>query len=450
MAGPSLIATIFGNIRPLTQSLDEAKRYAQTTGTSIKSSIGKSTSEIGSSAAGAFGIPTSAAAGVAAAIGAATAIGAKTVEYASHVADLSARLGISTDAVQEWDYALKQNGSSIDAAVPFFEKLAVAKSKALAGDDKAIAGFAKFGIGVSQLKSQSLESVGVKMGKRFENENPTEVSADFRELGIKGAGDMAAAFAGGMQRFFDEAHELSLIIDPESVAKLDEIGDKWDQLKLRVMSIAAPIITSLMPIVEFVGKIAGALQLGVIGPLVASGAAISAFFKEGPGAAMDAFQKSMGETAKSSTSLMLSAVDGDSKPAEKRKTAVVIDEDANVKTKKETAAEKQAQKDADKRKREADALEKKERADEERERKKADRDALKTMKEEKTDKREISNSQPQLLAGYLGSHVISPEASAADVQRKSEVHLGKMINEVQAMRRIMDKLNGVSGKGVEF
>src|SRR5271168_1774881 len=53
------------------------------------------------------------------------------VEYGEKISDLSKRLGISTDAVQVWDYALKKNGSNIEAATGFFEKLGVARAKAL-------------------------------------------------------------------------------------------------------------------------------------------------------------------------------------------------------------------------------------------------------------------------------------------------------------------------------
>ena len=143
---PSLVATLGANISPFTRAMDTAKAKARTVGTEIKSALG---GEIGSRLAG---------------IASVAAIGAgidHAIEYASHINDLSQRIGISTDAVQEWDYALKQNGATIDAAASFFEKLAVARDKALKPgpeQDEMIRNFQKLGVEIANLKTDRLRS----------------------------------------------------------------------------------------------------------------------------------------------------------------------------------------------------------------------------------------------------------------------------------------------------
>src|SRR5207248_7000291 len=82
---------------------------------------------------------------------------------------LALRLGISTDAVQQLDFALKQNGSSIEAATKFFEKLAISRDKALGGGEGAAAkieDFRKLGISLEQLKTSDRKSTRLNSSHR--------------------------------------------------------------------------------------------------------------------------------------------------------------------------------------------------------------------------------------------------------------------------------------------
>ncbi len=164
-----------------------------------------------------------------------------TVEYGSKVNDLSLRLGISTDAVQQWDYALKQSGSSIEAAVPFFEKLAVARHKALAGNEEAVAAFTKLGVSMASLKSDRLEDIAATIGKTFQAGDPQNLLASLREIGGRGAGQLVAAFRDGLTDMFKDAP----IISQSNIEELDKIHDKFAKLKAEFMTGFAPAVTGL-------------------------------------------------------------------------------------------------------------------------------------------------------------------------------------------------------------
>src|SRR6266576_6028768 len=120
---PSLLASLGLNVSPFKAGIMGAVSDAKHAGKEIKEAfgeaIGEKLGELGSAAFVEESIR-------------------RTVEFGEKVFDLASRLGISTDAVQRWDFALKMNGSSIDKAAGFFEKLAIARQKAEAGVETSI------------------------------------------------------------------------------------------------------------------------------------------------------------------------------------------------------------------------------------------------------------------------------------------------------------------------
>src|SRR5690242_10375983 len=128
---PSLMAVLGLNNSSFLSKIDQSKSEARKAGQEIASSLGEAVNEKLAQVAS---------------IAAVEQIIEKTIEYGETVSDLARRLDISTDAVQEWDFALKMNGSNIQAAIPFFEKLASARQKALEGKDEQVQAFRRLGI----------------------------------------------------------------------------------------------------------------------------------------------------------------------------------------------------------------------------------------------------------------------------------------------------------------
>jgi hypothetical protein len=206
------------------------------------------------------------------------------VDYGGRVSDLAARMGISTTAVQQWDFALKQNGSSIDAAVPFFERLAQAREKALGGDADKARSFERFGITMDQLRKSrqdgDLGGIATAIADTYKSgANPQLFMNDLREVGGRAAGELVAAFQGGLSELFAAAP----VIDKPFINQLDAIGDKLDSLKQRFMSAFAPVVA-------IIGTVGAALVdhflkplevISSIGSGVLSGAVSG--FKEGDG-----------------------------------------------------------------------------------------------------------------------------------------------------------------------
>lgn len=255
---PSLIASLGLNISRFSQGLRQAEGEAKKHGHSIAASLGEGLSEklkeVGS-------------------VVAVEEVIRRTLEYADKIGDAGKRTGIAVEALQAWDMALQQSGASLDDAIPFFEKLAVAKQKALKGDEQAIESFAKFGVSIDQLKSKRVEVLGLQIAKAFEKGDPQALIADLRELGGKGVGALAAAFREGLAGAVEENKKAVSIMSQETIEKLKSVGDTfkslWAEVRGGIGTIVAPALEFLIgklvylkDLVAIVSAAAGGFSVG--------------------------------------------------------------------------------------------------------------------------------------------------------------------------------------------
>lgn len=233
---PSLMAVLGANIGPFAAALNQARNQARAAGRDISEGfVGGLGQQLASFAS----------------LAALQQVIVKTVEYGSKVQDLSLRLGMSTDEIQEWDYALKQNGSNIDAATKFFEKLGVARLKALAGSDAEIAHFQKLGISMADLQSMRVGQLAARVGATFEaGGDSQELLEALKAVGGKSATEMIATFRVGFAGLAAEARAVGAIISPETTAALDDAGDTWDRLKASARGAVADPIALMLTALE--------------------------------------------------------------------------------------------------------------------------------------------------------------------------------------------------------
>ena len=462
MAGPSLIATLGANIFPFIQDLENAQSHAKKKGEGIGSAFGE---ELSSKLKGLIG-----AAAIEEAI-------RHTIEYGSKVQDLSNRLGISTTAVQQWDFALKQNGSSIEAAAGFFEKLAVARDKVMKGGEKGeeLAGdFKKLGVTIEQLKSSRIEDIAATIAKTFEVGDPQALIGSLRSVGGKAAGELAAAFKDGL----GEALEEAPLISPEDIANLDKAADAFGRLKAEIVSGLAPAIAGLA---DMVGKLFDGLKAAAgIGFGQMTGTI--EYIRQNPGTnlmdALAAGKKNASDMYWGAVKDQAAAEDAAKAKEERLKSGRMhagLGDEEEVETKKEKAHRKKQEDEEraldEKRAKEADRVKKIHEETAEIQRKasmdgmtdeqkrvalaeqiaklKRERDpygeatdeelALRDKeiaeRESELRKSELNNhatrrdyaaSELNKIGGFLGTYAAAPELAMLDVQRKSEQHLAKI------------------------
>ena len=200
-----------------------------------------------------------------------TAMAAKAVEFGSKISDLSTRLGISTDALQEFEFAAKMSGSTLDEFVGGLQKLAKAQSDALGGNEETINSFAALGVSVEDLKTKRIEDIFKAIGRSVRDASDVQlVMADAMKVLGKASGPILAAMRNDLEAAAEEAKRLGLIIGVDTIDKLDALGDSVDTFGKKIMSdLASPltwVVDRLNEIIVF-SKIA-MLTIAGVGTMV--------------------------------------------------------------------------------------------------------------------------------------------------------------------------------------
>lgn len=235
---PSLLAVLGLNTAPFRGSLQQSVADAKLAGSQMRSALGEKIGEK---------LPfLTAAGGATAALTALEEMIRQSIEWADKIDNISNRLGISTEAVQLWDHALKQDGSSIEAATGFFEKLAIARQKALQGSDKEVEAFSRLGVSMSNLSSMRVEDIAAEIARAFQSGDPQKLIADLRAVGGKGAGELVAAFRNGLGELVAPGQSVVQVVSDEDIARLKEAGDwfttTWTNIKGALAHFSAFLI----------------------------------------------------------------------------------------------------------------------------------------------------------------------------------------------------------------
>lgn len=208
-------------------------------------------------------------------IAAVTAFTRNLIQTVSHIEDLSKKVGVSTETLQELEYSAKLTGSSIDAVATSLRALAKARLESLQDpNSKAGQVFAAMGISNEELKSQSLEQTFKRIAEviRTTDFGASELAMVNELLGRSGD-ELIPMFKAGLQESAAEARNLGLIIEDGVVNAIDEAGDSIDRLGQKLKTTVAPAVKFIADklrdtydfadiLVGNVGAIAGTLMGG--------------------------------------------------------------------------------------------------------------------------------------------------------------------------------------------
>lgn len=155
---------------------------------------------------------------------------AKIIQSADRIVDLSQQLGISTKTLQEWGYAAKKSGASLEAVEQFFENIATAREKALKGDDEAITNFERLGVTLKNLKQGNLQSISEAVWGRVNTADVQKILAPLRNLGGKGASKLIPMFKENMEEVKQAANDAGQVFNDEMLLKLKEAKTEAEKL----------------------------------------------------------------------------------------------------------------------------------------------------------------------------------------------------------------------------
>ena len=208
-----------------------------------------------------------------------TALTAKVVDYAGSLADMSSRLGVSTDDLQEFGYAAEQSGGSLEDVAAALGKMAVARAAALEGGEAGAAmmeTFSKFGVTLGDLRTMRVEDLFRKIGGAVRDAADVQtVLNDATAIFGKNSANVLAAMRNDLDAAAESARKLGLIIGKDAIDALDALGDKVGVVTKRITSAYAPIMSMLATIVErtfavaqIIGNIFVGIPAGIIGGMI--------------------------------------------------------------------------------------------------------------------------------------------------------------------------------------
>lgn len=181
-------------------------------------------------------------------IGAMEELVRRTVEFADRMVDLSERTATSVEVLQRLEIAARNNGTELEKLILFWEKLDVAREKALKkpGGDESKA-FTRLGVSGADLASQSAQDITRKISLQFQNSsNIEQLVAPLRAIGGKGAG----AIINLLRKGLDQGYQDVAVMTDMTAEKLKELKDKFRSFGQELLATIAPILEKILDILR--------------------------------------------------------------------------------------------------------------------------------------------------------------------------------------------------------
>lgn len=168
---------------------------------------------------------------------------------------MSQKIGISREAYQELDFICSQSGTSVDTLQMGIKSLTSAMDGAASGTASNVEQFEKLGISVTDssgnLRSQE-DVMWETMAALQSLDNQTEKARLATELFGRSGTELMPLLngaSGSIEEMKNQAHELGLVLDDETIDSGVELTDTMDQMKRSLSSLVTKLSGSLMPIV---------------------------------------------------------------------------------------------------------------------------------------------------------------------------------------------------------
>lgn len=189
--------------------------------------------------------------------------------------DMSDRLGVSAEKLQEWQFVAEKSGVSSEDMQGSMEKLNKAIFSAASGKGDAAALFKKMGISVKDANGKLKTSADImpQLADAFEkNKNATLRTAMAQTLMGKSGGAMIGVLSQGsaaIKQQQEEARKLGIILSNEDIAAGDAFADGplnnfTKQMGFLTQLIGAKLVPVLVPLIEKMSVWLSANQVSIM------------------------------------------------------------------------------------------------------------------------------------------------------------------------------------------
>lgn len=183
-------------------------------------------------------------------------VGKEAIEVASKLNDTSQAIGVTTDALQELQYAGGLAGISADEMTQSITILSKTMAKAKEGGEEQAKAFRSIGVKVKDATGhlRPAEDVIGDIADHFKTmPDGAEKTAKAVELfGRSGARMISMLNEGGegLAELRQEAHDLGLVMDEDTIKLGDDVGDNIDRIKGIFNAIKVQAGAALFPVLK--------------------------------------------------------------------------------------------------------------------------------------------------------------------------------------------------------
>ena len=224
------------------------EQQAEKTEKTIVSKLGGVVGKVGAGLAAGAGV---AAAGLAVA-------GKKVVDFANDVSSagdeidkMSQKIGISTDAYQEWSYVFERSGADVNNLQTGMKTLSSVITDAANGSESAATKLSAIGVSLEEINGLSQEDqLSLVISRLQEMGEGSERTAAATDLLGRSATDMAAVLnmtAEDTQALIDEAHEYGMVMSGDAVAASAAYQDSMTKLQGTIGGLKNQLVADLLP-----------------------------------------------------------------------------------------------------------------------------------------------------------------------------------------------------------
>jgi hypothetical protein len=198
-------------------------------------------------------------------IGAVTAALKSYTDFTGKIADMSAKTGIGTEALQRLKYAAEQNGSSLEQVSGAVTKL----GNNLAGGNKnAVSALDALGLSLSTVRSMEPDRAFTAIADAIAKvPDPMDRSKLAMDLFGKSGAELLPMMTGNLTETAAAADKLGIVMSDDAVQAGDKFGDTMASLTAVGQAVIAQVLTPMIPTLTAV-----ALWLGENIPAAISGA----------------------------------------------------------------------------------------------------------------------------------------------------------------------------------
>lgn len=174
------------------------------------------------------------------------------IQHATEISKLAQIMGVSTDEAQRWSYALSQAGVSTDDFIQLAAEIGENIGEAAGGTGEAADAFQTLGIKTKDAQGklrpipEVLADIADKMSTMNDGTAKTgAVTGLFGEEGIKLLPILNKGSAE-IRRLGEEAEELGLILEQDTLDASIELGQQWNVLKNTLSTLGAALAGPLV------------------------------------------------------------------------------------------------------------------------------------------------------------------------------------------------------------